>query len=207
MNYLLIDNYDSFTFNLYQQFLKVSGLSANKLHVLRNDEFSIEQINTLNPAGIIISPGPGGPQDTGKCPQVIQEYSGKVAILGICLGHQLIANLYGASIVRANSAMHGKTSALKHTGEGLFEKLPQNIKVARYHSLIIKPSTLSSDFVVDALCQDVIMAIRHRHLPLYGIQFHPESFLSQYGDQLMLNFFNICLIYATSNTSHCISVS
>lgn len=193
MKYLILDNYDSFTFNLYQQFLTVSKLNHEELAVVRNDQIEISDILKIDLHGIIISPGPGGPQDTGICAQVVEALQARLPILGICLGHQLAAWIHNANVVQAAQAMHGKTSSVVHKSEGLFFGLASPMKVARYHSLIVDKSQVEKNFEIDALAEDgTIMAIRHKAHPLFGIQFHPESFLSEQGDLLLNNFYQLC---------------
>lgn len=187
MKILLVDNYDSFTYNLYQQ---VWTLAPNAgLTVLRNDALRLEEVGSLKPDGIILSPGPGGPTDTGICIPLIEEFGGKIPMLGVCLGHQAIAFAYGAGIVKASLPLHGKTSLITHTGTGLFAGVPSESRVARYHSLCIATDTLPSHFEVSAMSDDnVIMAISHKELPMWGIQFHPESFMTEHGSIIMQNF-------------------
>jgi len=185
---LLIDNFDSFTFNLFQ-FL---GEIADEIVTVRNDEVPIDKIEAGEFSHIVISPGPGHPADKayfGQCDEVINKFHGKVPILGICLGHQGIGIAFGGEVVRANSIMHGKTSTFNHSGEGLFKGLPSPLKVMRYHSLVIKPTTLHQDFEVDATSDDgSIMAIHHKTEPTFGIQFHPESFATDNGKAILANF-------------------
>lgn len=182
---LLIDNYDSFTWNLYQYFCELNA----KVLVKRNDELTLDAIAALSPQHIVISPGPGTPDEAGISLDVIRRYAGKLPLLGVCLGHQAIAQSFGASIVRAARVMHGKTSSVKHTGKGVFNSLKNPLTVTRYHSLLIDPLTLPDVFDVTAWSEaNEIMAIRHREWPLEGVQFHPESILSEQGHQLLANF-------------------
>lgn len=182
---LLIDNYDSFTWNLYQYFCELGA----EVVVRRNDVLSLEDVAALNPQKIVISPGPCTPDESGISLAVIQYYAGKVPILGVCLGHQAIAQVFGATIVRAAQVMHGKTSPVTHTGKGVFSGLNNPLTVTRYHSLVIDPPTLPDCFEVTAWSETrEIMGIRHRDWDLEGVQFHPESILSEQGHQLLANF-------------------
>ncbi|MDN8601051.1 aminodeoxychorismate synthase component 2 [Citrobacter sp. S2-9] len=182
---LLIDNYDSFTWNLYQYFCE---LGADVL-VKRNDELTLALIDALNPQKIVISPGPCTPNEAGISLHVIRHYAGRLPILGVCLGHQAMAQAFGATIVRAAKVMHGKTSPITHTGQGVFLGLSNPLRVTRYHSLVIDPATLPACFDVTAWSEtQEIMGIRHREWDLEGVQFHPESILSEQGHQLLANF-------------------
>lgn len=182
---LLIDNYDSFTWNLYQYFCELGA----QVEVKRNDELTLADIETLAPQKIVISPGPCTPDESGVSLAVIAHYAGKLSILGVCLGHQAIAQAFGATIVRAAKVMHGKTSLITHTGIGVFSGLNNPLTVTRYHSLVIDPPTLPDCFEVTAWSEsDEIMAIRHKEWDLEGVQFHPESILSEQGHQLLQNF-------------------
>ena len=182
---LLIDNYDSFTWNLYQYFCEL-GASVT---VRRNDDITLEEIALLAPEKIVISPGPCTPDDAGISLDVIRRYAGKIPILGICLGHQAIAQAFGARIVRAAQVMHGKTSPIFHQQQGVFRGLNNPLTVTRYHSLLIQPDTLADCFEVTALSEaGEIMGIRHREWDLEGVQFHPESILSEQGHALLANF-------------------
>ncbi|HHS9877650.1 aminodeoxychorismate synthase component 2 [Klebsiella aerogenes] len=182
---LLIDNYDSFTWNLYQYFCELGA----EVLVKRNDELTLEEIASLAPEKIVISPGPCTPDESGISLDVIRRYAGKTPLLGVCLGHQAIAQVFGAAIVRAAQVMHGKTSLIEHNGEGVFKGLNNPLTVTRYHSLVIDPPTLPADFIVTARsASGEIMGIRHRQWDLEGVQFHPESILSEQGHQLLENF-------------------
>ncbi|MEF3108146.1 aminodeoxychorismate synthase component 2 [Raoultella sp. WB_B2P2-3] len=184
---LLIDNYDSFTWNLYQYFCELGA----EVLVKRNDELTLEEIAALAPEKIVISPGPCTPDESGISLAVIGHYAGKVPLLGVCLGHQAIAQVFGATIVRAAKVMHGKTSPVSHGGLGVFQGLSNPLTVTRYHSLVIDPDTLPDCFEVTARSESgEIMAIRHREWDLEGVQFHPESILSEQGHQLLANFLN-----------------
>lgn len=186
---LLIDNYDSFTWNLYQYFCELGA----EVQVHRNDEISLAQIADLKPERLVISPGPCTPDEAGISLAAIREFAGKMPILGVCLGHQAIAQAFGARVVRARQVMHGKVSAIEHNGCGVFSGLNHPLTVTRYHSLIVETASLPEEFEVTAWTlsngkPDEIMGFRHRHLPLEGVQFHPESILSEQGHQLLGNF-------------------
>ncbi|MGG4168318.1 aminodeoxychorismate/anthranilate synthase component II [Rossellomorea vietnamensis] len=183
---LLIDNYDSFTYNLYQYIEEI----GERVVVRRNDAISLEEIKKLNPSGIILSPGPGKPDNAGICISVIQNLHASVPILGVCLGHQAIGAAFGATIEVAGKVMHGKTSLIKHSGEGVFEYLPQPLEVMRYHSLVIKNGTLPEPMETVAISMDdgEIMAIKHMRYPLFGVQFHPESIGTKTGKKIIQNF-------------------
>ncbi|MCP4566601.1 MAG: aminodeoxychorismate/anthranilate synthase component II [FCB group bacterium] len=185
---LLIDNYDSFTYNLAQYM----GEMGNDPKVIRNDEVSLDDIRALEPSHIIISPGPGRPEDAGLCCDLIGQMADKIPILGICLGHQCIAAAFDSSVGRAARVMHGKTSAVFHTGQGVFQGLPSPFNAARYHSLIVEEEALSDQIEVTAYTDTgEIMGIRLRDHPVEGLQFHPESILTKHGKQLLANFLNM----------------
>ncbi len=186
---LIIDNYDSFTYNLVQ----LAGSIGADMKVIRNDELTTEEIRELKPTHIILSPGPGYPKDAGICEEVIAYLKGEVPILGVCLGHQAISEVFGASITPAKRLMHGKQSNI-HIANGarIFHGLPPIIRAARYHSLIAKKDTLPDDLLVIAEDDDgEIMAIKHRSYEIYGVQFHPESILTPQGEVIMRNFLKI----------------
>ncbi|MCU5777472.1 aminodeoxychorismate synthase component II [Erwiniaceae bacterium BAC15a-03b] len=186
---LLIDNYDSFTWNLYQYFCEL----GSEVCVRRNDEITLNEIATLQPAHLVISPGPCTPDEAGISLAAIRHFAGKLPILGVCLGHQAIAQAFGARVIRARQVMHGKTSAIEHHDRGVFSGLNHPLTVTRYHSLIVEQPSLPDCFEVTAWSQldqqpDEIMGLRHKTLPLEGVQFHPESILSEQGHQLLDNF-------------------
>jgi anthranilate synthase/aminodeoxychorismate synthase-like glutamine amidotransferase len=183
---LLIDNYDSFTYNLYQYF----GELNEEILVVRNDQISISEILELKPEAILLSPGPGRPEHAGICVEIIKSLYQSIPILGICLGHQAIGYAFGSTIKRAETIMHGKTSTLIHDSTSLFSNLPQHIEVMRYHSLVIDQTTLNHQLIPLAFSEDdqELMAIKHKDFPLYGLQFHPESVGTLLGKQLLGNF-------------------
>ena len=189
---LVLDNYDSFTFNLVQYLgeLAPEHPIAAELRVERNDARSLEQIRALDPAAILISPGPGDPDQSGVCLEVLQELSPTIPTLGVCLGHQSIAQVYGGKVVRAKELMHGKTSPVHHSGQGVFEGLPNPLTATRYHSLIAERESLPDCLEITAWLDDgTIMGLRHRDFPhIQGVQFHPESVLTQEGHALLANF-------------------
>ncbi len=181
----MIDNYDSFTFNLVQYL----GELGQNLIVKRNDEITIKEIEEMDPDFLMISPGPCTPNEAGISLEAIQTFAGKIPIFGVCLGHQAIAQVFGGDIVRAEQIMHGKTSEIYHDGKTIFTGLEQPFKAARYHSLIVKKETLPSCFEISAWTKDdEIMAIRHKNLPIEGVQFHPESIITSYGKEILQNF-------------------
>jgi anthranilate synthase/aminodeoxychorismate synthase-like glutamine amidotransferase len=185
---LVIDNYDSFTYNLVQYL----GEMGQTLKVFRNDKISLEAIRKLKPNYIIISPGPGSPKDAGISKAVIKEFGGKIPILGVCLGHQCIGEVFGAKIVRAKRIMHGKTSRIYHNKRDIFKGLKNPFAATRYHSLIIKKTTLPKSIEITAKTkQNEIMAVQHKKYPIFGVQFHPESILTEDGKKLLKNFLNI----------------
>lgn len=182
---VMIDNYDSFTYNIVQYL----GELGAKVRILRNDETDIEEIERLHPTHICISPGPCSPEQAGISIEVIQHFAGKVPILGVCLGHQAIGAAFGGDIVRAKRVLHGKVDRLTNDGKGLFEDLPSEFNVVRYHSLAIDKETLPEDLVVTATTSDgEIMGVRHKTYPIEGLQFHPESISSEYGYEMLSNF-------------------
>ncbi len=185
---LLLDNYDSFTFNLFHLLAEL----GQRCEVRRNDQLTPADALAMRPAAIVISPGPCTPADAGICLDLIQAAAGQIPILGVCLGHQAIGQAFGGQVVRAPTPMHGKTSAIRHAGADLFAGLPNPFTVVRYHSLTVDPATLPDALVPTAWTADgILMGLRHRTLPIYGVQFHPESILSEQGHALMANFLTL----------------
>jgi carbamoylphosphate synthase small subunit len=185
---LLIDNYDSFTYNLYQQ---LAALGQNVL-VRRNNQISLAEINDLKPQGIVLSPGPGTPDQSGICLPLLQMPELKIPLLGICLGNQALAQAFGGLVVRADLPVHGKKTTVFHTQQGLYQNMPLPFTAGRYHSLIVEKKSLPSCFAIDAENDEgIIMGMHHRDLPFYGMQFHPESILTEHGTQLIKNFLQL----------------
>lgn len=190
---LLIDNYDSFTYNLVQYFAAL----GQQVMVRRNDDISVAQIQALAPRYLVISPGPKAPDDAGISLQAIEQFAGKLPILGVCLGHQAIAQVFGAKVVRARQVMHGKNSLIQHNNSSVFYALANPLDVTRYHSLVVQQHSLPAELEMTAwTCDgqgqpDEVMGIRHRSLPIHGVQFHPEAILSQQGRQLLNNFLQL----------------
>ena len=185
---LLLDNYDSFTYNLAQYL----GELGCEVEVHRNDRISVEQIAQRKPERIVISPGPCTPQEAGISVEMIQKLAGKIPILGVCLGHQAIGAAFGGKIIRAPKLFHGKTSQIRHDGSGVFRGLPNPFIATRYHSLIVERKSLPAELQVTAETEDdIIMGMQHRHYPLMGVQFHPESVLTDSGKQLLKNFLSL----------------
>lgn len=182
---LMIDNYDSFTFNIVQYFEQL----GEKVKVVRNDAITVADIAALKPDRIVISPGPCSPEEAGISVAAIKEYAGKIPVLGVCLGHQSIGAAFGAKVVRSVQLMHGKTSPIHHNGKGLFERLPNPFNATRYHSLVVERKTLPDCLQVTAWVDNgEIMGMQHKTLPVWGVQFHPESILSEAGMELLGNF-------------------
>jgi len=187
---LVIDNYDSFTYNLVQYFgeLKVD------LRVHRNDELNLEEIRALNPERIVVSPGPCSPKEAGLSNEIIREFGPRIPVLGVCLGHQCIGHTFGADVVVNYRMMHGKTSRIRHDGRELFSGMPDPFVATRYHSLVVKRETLPGCLEVTAWCEEdpgEIMGLRHREYPIWGVQFHPESILTQEGRRMISNFLRL----------------
>ncbi len=189
---LIIDNYDSFTFNLAQLFKQLVALETQVL-VHRNDSLHLNEIRSIAPAAIIFSPGPGTPKDSGICKDVLQSTDIQVPILGVCLGHQLIGEHFGARLRRAKKPLHGKCSLIHHTASDIFAGLPSPLTVARYHSLAIDEIPEDLQILASDTVDGEVMALRHRHKPIWGVQFHPESFLTESGDRIIHNFLAHCL--------------
>lgn len=182
---LIIDNYDSFTYNLVQYL----GELGAEIEVRRNDQTTVDEIERLDPKRIVISPGPKAPDDAGICLEVIRQFAGKKPILGVCLGHQAIGQAFGGKVIRAPQVMHGKTSLISHDGKTIFSDLPNPFPATRYHSLIVERESLPACLEISATSPDgLIMGLRHREMPMEGVQFHPESVLTDAGKQLLANF-------------------
>ncbi|OFC69711.1 anthranilate synthase component II [Alteromonas confluentis] len=191
---LLIDNFDSFTHNLARYFTEL----GQEVSVVRNDAITLAQIEAISPDYLVLSPGPCTPDDAGITLAAIEHFAGKIPMLGVCLGHQSIGQVFGGTVTRADKVRHGKTSPLYHREAGLFEGLPQGYEVTRYHSLVIEPSTLPDTLQVDAWCEGQngkreIMAISHQSLPVWGVQFHPESLLTEHGHAVLQRFLTLAL--------------
>ena len=185
---LVLDNYDSFTYNLVQYF----GELGAEMVVKRNDEISLEEIRALKPERIVISPGPCTPKEAGISNDVIRELGPTTPLLGVCLGHQCIGHVFGGEVVRADRLMHGKTSPIHHHGEGIFAGLPNPFDATRYHSLIVRRETFPADLEITAeTAEKEIMGLRHRELPIHGVQFHPESILTNEGRRILRNFLEL----------------
>ena len=185
---LMIDNYDSFTYNLVQYLSEL----GEKLVVHRTDKISLAEIEDLNPSHIVISPGPGRPVDAGISREVIEEFGKRIPILGVCLGHQCIAEAFGGKVVSARRLMHGKISMIYHAGRGIFQDIPSPFEATRYHSLIVDRKSLPKTLKVIARTKDKeIMALKHKKFPVWGVQFHPESILTEHGKKLLKNFINL----------------
>ena len=187
---LVIDNYDSFTYNLVQYF----GELGATMEVRRNDEVTMGEIRELGPSHICISPGPCTPNEAGVSCEVIREFGATIPLLGVCLGHQCLGQVYGGEVVRADRLMHGKTSMIRHDGKGLFEGLSNPFEATRYHSLIVKRDSVPDCLEITATCaedENEIMGLRHKEHPVYGVQFHPESILTAEGKKLLKNFLRI----------------
>ncbi|MFM9118881.1 MAG: anthranilate synthase component II [Acidimicrobiaceae bacterium] len=186
---LVIDNYDSFVYNLVQY---LGEFGAQPI-IVRNDQISVDEAFALNPDGVLLSPGPGRPQDAGILCESIRKFAGVAPIFGVCLGHQAIGHVFGAQIVNAPEIQHGKTSEISHNGIGVFKDINSPISATRYHSLVIEPSSLPSSLMVTVSTSDgVIMGVRHRELDIEGVQFHPESVLTNYGHEIIRNFVERC---------------
>jgi len=189
---LIIDNYDSFTYNLVQYF----GELGAELVVKRNDEITVVEIEALRPEAVVISPGPCTPKEAGISNDVIAQLGPKLPVLGVCLGHQCIGHVYGGNVVRAGRLMHGKTSPILHDSTGVFADLPSPFDATRYHSLIIDPPSMPDVLVVNAqTAEGEIMGVRHKEYPIHGVQFHPESILTRHGKELLKNFLGIARDY------------
>ena len=187
---LVLDNYDSFVFNLVQY---LGELGASPV-VHRSDELTIEQIEDLGVDGVLISPGPGRPEDAGLSNETIERFAGRIPVLGVCLGHQCIGQVFGGSVVRAPEIMHGKTSRITHDDSGVFAGLPNPFEATRYHSLVVARDSVPDDLAVTAWTDDgLVMGLRHREMDVEGVQFHPESILTEQGHRLVANFLERCV--------------
>ncbi len=186
---LIIDNYDSFTYNLVQYI----GMINPALQVHRNDQITIEEISILSPEKIVISPGPGKPEDAGVSIDIIKTFGGEIPIFGICLGHQAIAVAFGGKVGRANEIVHGKTSMITHSGSEIFKEIPSEFEATRYHSLVAKEDAFPSDLLKITARTDngLIMALEHKMFPVYGVQFHPESIVTEHGVRMVKNFLEV----------------
>jgi anthranilate synthase/aminodeoxychorismate synthase-like glutamine amidotransferase len=183
---IVIDNYDSFTYNLVQYL----GELGAEIQVYRNDAITTEELGAINPSHIVISPGPGGPKDAGISNEVIRKFGPTTPILGVCLGHQCIGHVFGGEVIRAPRLFHGKTSTITHNGDGLFREIPNPIEATRYHSLIVADQ-LPTELMLTAYTQHgEVMALQHRRYPIFGVQFHPESILTTHGKEILRNFLN-----------------
>jgi anthranilate synthase/aminodeoxychorismate synthase-like glutamine amidotransferase len=188
----VLDNYDSFTYNLVQYF----GELGEQVVVRRNDQVTVDEIDQLHPDRIVISPGPCTPQDAGISIELIRHFAGRVPLLGVCLGHQAIGAAFGGKVIRAANLMHGKTSSVEHDGKSIFRGIPSPMTATRYHSLIVQEKDLPDELEISATCTDrdgqrVIMGLRHRKFPVEGVQFHPESVLTDHGRQIVRNFMDL----------------
>lgn len=183
--YLMIDNYDSFVYNLKAYFQEL----GRDILVRRSDEITLADIQAMHPQGIILSPGPKRPWDAQLCVDTVKHFGGKIPLLGVCLGHQVLGHCAGATVEKGVRPMHGKVTRVHHNGTGLFAGLPREFDVTRYHSLVVRQETLPEDYQVDCVAEDgAVMGLSHRTLPLFGVQFHPEAVLTQYGHELLENF-------------------
>jgi anthranilate synthase component 2 len=187
--FILIDNYDSFTYNLFHYL----GELGARLEVHRNDKITVDEVMAKHPQGIILSPGPCTPDTAGICLDLIKRASGKIPIFGVCLGHQAIGQVFGGKVIRAPKPMHGKLSKVHHTGKGVFRDVPNDFNATRYHSLTVEPETFPSELEITAQSEDgVIQGLQHKTLPIFGVQFHPESIASEHGHKILANFLQDC---------------
>ena len=194
--YLMIDNYDSFVYNLKAYFQEL----GREILVKRCDEITLEDIEKMQPEGIILSPGPKRPWDAVLCVETVRQFQGRIPILGVCLGHQVLGHCCGATVKKGARPMHGKVTQIHHNGTGVFRGLPSDYKVTRYHSLVVEQDTMPLEYQVDAVAQDgAVMGISHRKWPVFGVQFHPEAVLTEYGHELLENF---CLIAEEQKKAH-----
>lgn len=185
----MIDNYDSFVYNLVRYFQELE----EDVYTVRNDKITISDIENLKPMGIIISPGPKSPLESGICLEILEHFKGKIPILGICLGHQCIGHFFGGSVVKGKEPIHGKLSSVTHDNKGIFKGIPNPFTVTRYHSLIVEKDNISEDLEISAVTSDgVVMGVRHKKYLIEGVQFHPEAELTEHGHQLLKNFIDLC---------------
>ena len=197
--YFMLDNYDSFVYNLSASFREL----GREILVKRAQEITLSEIEALHPEGIILSPGPGKPSDAAGSLRILGEFKGRIPILGVCLGHQSVGHYFGARIKKGKCPMHGKLSAVLHRGSGLFDRVPQEIQVTRYHSLIVDMEDFPKELMVDAVSEDgVIMGMHHKTCPVYGVQFHPEAVLTEYGREILENFVKICDRWGETYENH-----
>ncbi len=186
---VLLDNYDSFTYNLLH-YIEQEG---KEVKVFRNDEVTVEEIIKLSPEGLVISPGPCDPSKAGISKDLIKKAAEKnIPLLGVCLGHQAIGEVFGGKVIRANLPMHGKISPITHSAQGIFKNIPSPFNATRYHSLIVEKENLPKSLQITAFTDDIIMGLQHKELPIYGVQFHPESIASEQGHEIIRNFISIC---------------
>ncbi len=186
---LLIDNYDSFTYNLYQY---LAELGVSEIEVVRNDQATVDELEAMNPERVVVSPGPSRPENAGVSVEAIKRFAGVVPILGVCLGHQCLADAFGGKVVHAGEIMHGKTSQINHDGKGVFAGVPDPFEAVRYHSLAIEPDSVPDELEVTARTDNgIIMGVRHRKYAIEGMQFHPESIVTAAGKQLLQNFLDM----------------
>ena len=187
--YILIDNYDSFTYNLYHYLMELGA----KVEVIRNDKITADDVIAKKPKGIILSPGPCTPNEAGICMELIDKAKGLIPILGVCLGHQSMGQVFGGKVVRAPYVMHGKISPINHTGKGIFKDLPETFDATRYHSLLVDNADLPDCLEITAMSEDgLIMGLQHKDYAIHGVQFHPESIASEHGHGLLRNFLDLC---------------
>ncbi|MBP6063620.1 MAG: aminodeoxychorismate/anthranilate synthase component II [Fusobacteriaceae bacterium] len=187
--FIMIDNYDSFVYNLVRYFQELE----EDVYTVRNDKITISDIENLKPMGIIISPGPKSPLESGICLEILEHFKGKIPILGICLGHQCIGHFFGGSVVKGKEPVHGKLSSVTHDNKGIFKGIPNLFTVTRYHSLIVEKDNISEDLEISAVTSDgVVMGVRHKKYLIEGVQFHPEAELTEHGHQLLKNFIDLC---------------
>lgn len=191
---VIIDNYDSFTYNLVQYFgeLKPELVASGNLKVFRNDQITVEELQTLQPDALVISPGPCTPKESGISMEAIRIFTGRIPILGVCLGHQCIGEVFGGKVIRAPYPVHGKMSPIQHNRLGVFKDIPDPFEAVRYHSLVVEKESLPASLEITARCEpDLIMGLKHRDHPIYGLQFHPESIFTGVGKKLLANFLSI----------------